>query len=220
MEVTINQAKQLYVINRGEGVSCWGFTNAFEETRLLAQRLSRPELNPSDAEFGALTVLDKHRALVDIARTAGDLGTWFRASTPDKEKRTINRLIHTDELVRLFYGDPNTGKMDVTEFEILGTVGRSGGILKVPLLLEEHSCLGGPIRDDQILRIVRVSDGKVLYTAPRFVLPTFSIFERDDKGYPYGVDVDGELHAGFSSYAKACAWVAFMAGEVFSQPEA
>ena len=220
MEVTINQKQQLYVFNNENGVSCWGFKNAFEETMLLAQRLSRPELNPSDAEFGALTVLDKHRALVDIARTAGDLGTWFRASTPNKVKRIINRLIHTDEVVRLFYGDPNTGKMDVTEFEILGTIGRSGGILKVPLLLEEHSSFGGPIRDDQILRIVRVSDGKVLYTAPRFVLPTFSIFERDDKGYPYGVDVDGELHAGFSSYAKACAWVAFMAGEIFSQPEA
>lgn len=220
MEVTINHAQQLYVISRGQGDSCWGFTNAFEETRLLAQRLSRPELNPSDAEFGALTVLDKHRALVDIARTAGDLGTWFRASTPEKVKRIINRLIHTDELVRLFYGDPNTGKMDVTEFEVLGRIGRSGGILKVPLLLEEQSSFGGPIRDDHILRIVRVSDRKVLYTAPRFAMPTFSIFERDDKRYPYGVNVDGELHAGFSSYAKACAWVAFMGGEIFSQPEA
>lgn len=220
MEVTINQAQQLYVINRGEGVSCWGFTNAFEETRLLAQRLSHPELNPSDAEFGALTVLDKHRALIDIARTAGDLGTWFRASTPDKVKRIINRLIHTDELVRLFYGDPNTGKMDVTEFEVLGRIGRSGGILKVPLLLEEQSSFGGIIRDDYILRIVRVSDRKVLYTAPRFVMPTFSIFGCDDKCYPYAVNVDGELYARFSSYAKACAWVAFMAGEIFSQPEA
>ncbi len=37
-----------------------------------------------------------------------------------------------------------------------------------------------------------------------------------------GLDVchSCELHAGFSSYAKACAWVAFMGGEIFSQPEA
>ena len=220
MEVTINQEQQIYVINRAEGVSCWGFKNAFEETMLLAQRLSRPELIPTDSEFGKLTVLDKHRSLIDLARAAGDLGTWFRASTPDKVKRIINRLIHTDEVVRLFCGDPQTGKMDVTDFEVMGRVGRSGGILKVPLLLEEDSGFGGPIPDDRILRIIRVSDRKVLYSAPAFVLPTFSIFERDDKDYPYGVNVDGVLHAGFSTYAKACAWVAFMAGESFCQPDA
>jgi len=220
MEVTINQAQQIYVFKHAEGTSCWGFKNAFEETTLLAERLAQPGLTPCESEFGSLDVLDKHRRLIELAGKAADLGTWFRASTPEKLKRTLNRLIHSEEVVRVFYGDPVTGKMDITDFEVLGRVGRSGGILKVPLLLEEGSCFGGSIADHRILRIVRAADRKVLYTVPVFVMPAFSIFERDHKDYPYGVTVDGALHAAFSCYGKACAWVAFMAGETFTPPEA
>ena len=220
MEVTINEAQRLYVLPCGGGYSCWGFDNAFEETTLLAERLDRPALSPSPSELGTLQVLSKHRELIKLAQSARDLGTWFRAATPEKLKRVINRLIHSEETIRLFRGDPQTGKMEITDFEVLGRVGRSSGVLKVPLLLEDASGFGSPIPDDRILRIVRASDRKVLYTVPSFRLPTFEVVLHTSADYPFGVNADGELHAAFSTYAKACAWVAFMSGETFSQPGA
>lgn len=214
---SINNEQQLYVHSTGGGVSCWGFKNAFEETELLAQRLGKPNLAPYQNEFGSLSVLDKHKQLIQLAAGA-KLGTWYRKGTPDKVQRVLNHLINTGETVRVFYGDPETGRSAMEEFETIGTIGRSCGVLKVPLLVADGEHFGGQLSAERIIRITRISDGKDLYRHAGFHVPPMTIGQGDVMKFPWEVSVSGAVAARFRTFTKACAWVAFIAGESHKEP--
>lgn len=219
MNTTINTEQSLYVKTFVEGCSTWGFQNAFDETALLAERLGHPELAPFMAEYGTEEVLKKHAKLIKLAATDSRLGTWFKKDTSDAVKKVIDRLIHTGEAVRVFYGDPATGKSSMDEFDMIGEVGRSTGVLKVPILLCESDGFGGPLQDDRIIRIIRVSDHKNLYKHPGFHVPEMKLIEGEHPQFKVSVMVEGQVAARFKSLAKACKWIAFMAGETLEQPE-
>lgn len=214
---SINTEQQLYVLSKGQGVSCWGFKNAFEETELLAERLGYPQLAPNRNDFGSLSVLDKHAELI---RRAADrkLGTWYRKGTPDKVQRVLDRLIASEQVVRIFYGDPATGRSSMDEFDMIGTVERSAGVLKVPLLVPKGEHFGEQLSDERIVRISRISDGKDLYRHAGFHVPAISLLKSEHGQYQWEAVVDGTVHARFRSFTKACAWVAFMAGETHKEP--
>ena len=105
MNITINTEQSQYVKTFVEGCSTWGFQNAFDETALLAERLGHPELAPFMADYGTEEVLKKYAKLIKLAAKDPRLGTWFKKGTPDAVKKVIDRLIHTGEKVRVFYGD-------------------------------------------------------------------------------------------------------------------
>jgi len=219
MNITINTEQSLYVKTFGEGCTTWGFQNAFDETALLAERLGHPDLAPFVAEYGTEDVLKKHAKLIKLAAKDPRLGTWFKKDTRDAVKKVIDRLIHTGETVRVFYGDSETGKSSMNEFDMIGTVGRSSGVLKVPLLLSQSDGFGDPMQDDRIIRIIRVGDHKNLYKHPGFHVPEMKIVEGEHPKFKVSVVVEGQVAARFKSLGKACKWVAFMTGETLEQPE-
>lgn len=219
MNITINTEQSQYVKTFVEGCTTWGFQNAFDETALLAERLGHPELAPFMADYGTEEVLKKYAKLIKLAAKDPRLGTWFKKGTPDAVKKVIDRLIHTGEKVRVFYGDPKTGKSTLDEFDMIGSLARSTGVLKTPLLLSESDGFGAPLLDDKVIRIIRVSDHKNLYKHPGFHVPEMKIVEGEHHQFKASVVVEGTVAARFRSYAKACKWVAFMAGETVEQPE-
>jgi len=81
-------------------------------------------------------------------------GTFYSANTHPEVRRILERVRQDGTRIRLHYGDTKTGKDWQDRYDVAGTVGRSMGPVKIPILL--HNCNsigGGGILDDCIVRI-------------------------------------------------------------------
>ncbi|MBU0501432.1 MAG: hypothetical protein KJ867_15625 [Gammaproteobacteria bacterium] len=120
------------------GYTCLGYDNALRETRALAERLGHPDMAPSDAERGTLSVMEKRERLFSLlAASKKDLGTWYDPTTPEKVRKILETLRKRGEKVRIFYGDSESGRDWLEENDALGHIGRSTGTLKIPLLVSD-----------------------------------------------------------------------------------
>lgn len=140
-------------------------------------------------------------------------------------ERAYARRDRDDGRVRIWYGDPETGRAWQEEYDVLGYVGRSTGTQKVPLLIfSRRSIGGGAILTEEIVRIDWTDGSGPIYKHPAFS----SGFEHGRVGStPSGrgwatrpfsvVNDDGEYVAGFESEAQALRWLAFMRGDRYSK---
>ncbi len=156
-------------------------------------------------------------------------GTYYHDTTP---RAVIDALEHaraTGAKIRLFTGDSKTGKEWFDEYDVYGTVGRSMGPIKVPLLIRtSRSCGGGAIGCDSIVRLF--VNGREVWKHPNWkpfdytirnigadeMPPSNRAYPKEtlqSMGYTHAVDINGENHANFKSLDKAKRWVAFMRGE-------
>ncbi len=213
MEITINQARSLYVFNNGDCVTTRGFESLFKETNALAKRLKKPAYAVTDKEYGTKRVWNNHQALIALAKNR-DLGIWFHAETPLAVRRVLKKAYDEQWPVRLFYGDTMTGNDWLEEFDVLGKVGLSTGALKVPLLIDDD--IGGPaILDHCIVRIVNAKTGVELFRHHNYHHGVFTLHEFFENEYEAEVRVDNETHARFKSIDAAYHWLAFMVGKSF-----
>ncbi|MCG7871034.1 MAG: hypothetical protein JAZ11_02900 [Candidatus Thiodiazotropha lotti] len=220
MEITINDERRLYVLHSSAGVSCLGFENAVQETCALAEWLNKPELAPTEQEFGTLSVMEKRKRLLDLlARNKKDLGTWFNPKTPIPVCEVLDRIREQGEKVRLFYGNAETGLDWNEEQNVIGRIGRSMGLLKVPLLLDDEEGIGGTaILDHCLVRIIRIEDGKELYRHSSYHLRHIEAVPGDDSNYPVKVLADGSDYAFFKTEGEAYHWLAFIMGACHQAP--
>lgn len=221
-DVTINAERRLYVIPCGDdGFTCWGFDNAYREACQLAEALNRPV--PAESEIGTMSVFNYHRELLKFAReNKVDFGTWFDYGTDPMVKAVLEAARLNDMRVRIFYGetDPekeNCGLSWMNEHDMYGSIGRSTGILKFPLLVPPGDDGGCAILTSRIVKIIGTSMCVSLYEHPAFRLPEMVLVDetREDvleKGYVVGVDVAGERQANFKTRKKANDWIDFMSG--------
>lgn len=211
---TTNDDLGCYVFKYGDHTTTRGYESLLVETQALADRLNRSDLRPSDDEIGHLSVVARHHELLRMAAKR-ELGTWFDPRTPKKVCRVLEQARKNGTLLRLFYGEPETGRDWLEEHDVLGTIGRSTGVLKVPLLIGEGGHSGPAVLDHCIVRIIRVEDGKVLYQHPRYHLGELTVTHAADQETPAEVNVDGRLAARFRDPVDAYHWMAFMAGRSF-----
>lgn len=127
--------------------------------------------------------------------------------------------------VRIWYGDTETGRAWPEECDVLGYVGRSSGVQKVPLLIFDRRSSGGAILTEKIVRIDWVEGADSLYKHPTFS----SGFEharigatppgRDwGRSRPFSVvNDDGEYVAAFERETQARRWLEFMRGDRYSK---
>lgn len=109
----------------------------------------------------------------------------------------------------------DAGRDWLEEFETYGYVGRSMGLVKVPLMIANgRSTGGGAILDHCIVRIRESADGRVLYRHPQYHHGELQIRQKANSmsmpdGRKLTVDVfrDGEVHASFEDMAKARRWI-------------
>lgn len=80
-------------------------------------------------------------------------GTYYNKATPGAVVRALESARASGGTVRLFYGDAITGRAWAEENDVSGTVGRSMGPLKVPLLVPHGSRGGGAILSHCIVAI-------------------------------------------------------------------
>lgn len=152
-----------------------------------------------------------------------DLSEWERKhytcysnDTPDDVIRILETAREKGDRVRIFYGDRETGAGWHEMHDVIGTIGRSCGIIKIPLLIRTaRSYGGGGILDSSIMAISK--DRKFLYKNPKYN-PLIEYGPSENDEFPFEVyDLHGNegkkniINAKSEEEAKA--YVAFFKGE-------
>lgn len=230
--ITINTAAELYVIKSSHGVSCRGFDNVLRELRLIAARIKGFDWVAAalaSVSRGSLEAYQLYQAVIgEVARAGIKTDTWFPEGTPTKVARVLEASRKERATVRLWFGDPDTGRDSLAEFEVHGRVGRSCGPFRVPLLIDSKpdALGGGPISTDRIVRIVDVASRAVLYQHRNWHLPAIDLapvreHEVLAAGYTVQAVVEGgATHARFWDMPRAAHWLAMMSGQSLENPDA
>lgn len=145
-------------------------------------------------------------------------GTYYGIKTPDEVIRILEQYRGTDARLRIFCGDTATGKAWTEEWNIIGTIGRSTGRIKIPLLIAKVNSMGGPgLLEENILAIRPVGSRTWLYRHPNFDLGTWTAAAidetHDSHRYQGAVYHNGELYARCTTLEKAVRLAGFMAGK-------
>ena len=151
-------------------------------------------------------------------------GTCFCEATPEPVVDRLEDARINKYRIRIFLGNPKTGRDWGEENDVTGYVGRSGGTIQVPLLIaNRRSTGGGAILDECIVKIMvgrRTVFQVPKYRAGKFTIQqtiTMPVDQEDkdafEKGYLWKVKKDGKLTARFKTNGAAERWVEFMKGE-------
>lgn len=127
--------------------------------------------------------------------------------------------------IRLFYGDIHTGRSWNEEYDVMGTIGRTTGNIKIPILVHNKRSLGGgALYLPSVIRIDDIEDKRTLWKLPNFhVEPMEIVYYPDDpNGLPYNVmqtkDSGVRVNvANFKTEIQAQKWVEFMEGKRYSK---
>jgi hypothetical protein len=214
MEIKLNKEENMYVYKHKHGVTCRGFQSLFDEANQLARLLEAHDLIPTTDEWGTLATQVKHDQLIKLAK-GKNLGTFFDSRTPAKVRKVLEDARCNATQLRIFNGDTKTGRDWLEECDVQGHIGRSTGILKIPLLIAEGEDGGPALLDHCIVRIMDL-EGKILYSHPSYHHGEFGV-HRLEKGNDYAamVTVDGNTYANFPTLDEAYHWLAYMSGKSF-----
>lgn len=141
-------------------------------------------------------------------------GTYYSNDTADEVIRALERAREGHWRVRLFCGDVKTGVAWEEEHDIMGTIGRSTGSIKSPLLIANARSMGGPaLLDSCIVGVRRTGTaGKKwwLYKHPAFTVGSWGV-QILDSGV-HSVQHNGTEYAREKSWDKAVRLAQFMQG--------
>lgn len=91
-------------------------------------------------------------------------GTSYHIDTPDDLVQVLEQVRHSGQRVLLMYGNVQTGEIAHELMAERGTIGRSTGDVKIPLLVKTRRSLGGgAISDSSILRVLASPGNRVLW---------------------------------------------------------
>lgn len=130
--------------------------------------------------------------------------------------QALEAVRESGDRIRIWYGNPSTGRSWEEQWDIIGTVSRSTGPTKVPILLKsKRSQSGGEILAGSIVRIVRTKGNRVLYQHPKFYQPEYTIHpaEKSTEGLKFFARANDINVAGFYTREEAQRWVDFMLGK-------
>lgn len=135
--------------------------------------------------------------------------TWYSIETTDEMVRLLEDRRQMRTRLRFRFGDVETGRDWLEEWDVEGTIGRSMGPVKIPLLIHNsRSHGGGGILTHCIVRLL--STGKnptVYYSHPKYNRPMLTQHISDMEGYDAEVHADGKVHARFKKVWQANKWI-------------
>jgi len=145
----------------------------------------------------------------------------FDNNTCDKVKTVLTECYNNQCRIRIWYGDIDTGVSWMDEHDVVGTIGRSTGQQKIPLLIKNsRSNGGGGILCHCIIRIDVISSKLTIYKHPLFDVPTLGVYPNRDEDtkteYPFIVSKNNELQARFKSEKQAKNYIDFMLGNRYT----
>ena len=145
-------------------------------------------------------------------------GLFFTEGTAPQVINAIKHAHAHGLRVRVFYGDTVTGAAWPEEFDIVGKIGKSTGVQKIPLLINNaRSMGGGALLDHCIVGVALTNGGGWLYKHPSFKTGEFLQVPPVSPGYAEAVAHNGTLHAQFKKPGQAARYCQFMRGERFAK---
>lgn len=134
----------------------------------------------------------------------------FAQGTPVAVINALTYAYDSGAVVRVFYGDTETGDDWLEENDVIGTVGVSTGVQPIPLLVPKGQVGGGGILTLSIIKIQNVETGRVMYEHGLYKQPQFRVVEVNG-----GYEVQDEYHschARYPSQRGATRWMNFITG--------
>ncbi len=120
-------------------------------------------------------------------------GTSYKKETSFEVIKWLETSRERRQRIRIFYG--KNGKCWNEEYNILGTIGRSNGTIKIPILIHNSKSFGGcAILDDCIIRIDTRDRYNNIITVYEEKNAKFDTFVSTDLGNVYNETKD-ELYA-------------------------
>ena len=96
-------------------------------------------------------------------------GTAYHNETIEKIVNVLENVRMNNSRIILDYGNVETGQSWGERYDIGGTIGRSTGTYKIPLLIKTNRSIGGgAILDNRIVRILSSQGKRVLYSHPNY----------------------------------------------------
>jgi len=146
---------------------------------------------------------------------------YFNSETSDRVKECLEHCYNSNLRIRIWYGDTKTGVSWLDEYDVVGTIGRSSGQAKIPLLIKSsRSSGGGGILCHCIIRIDNISSRRTIYEHPLFDVPTLGVYPNLDEDtktkYPFIVLKYGTIQARFKSRTSAYNYIDFMTGDRYT----
>jgi len=212
-DINLNTEQRLYVIPCADGFTCFGFDNARDHAHEIARRLQRPDLSLAADEVGTLTGYEKYRAAVRAwSESPKSRQTYFDPGTDPRLARVLETCRREHRQVRLILGDTSTGTSWLDEYSVVGSIGRSTGAMKVPLLIEPGEPGGMAILCAHVLVVMDWDTSEPLYRHAMWQPPELRVRPGDDEQRTWSVDLHEQPVATFDDIGKAGAYVAFMRG--------
>lgn len=159
------------------------------------------------------TVQDSNGKIYQVS----DSGTCYDLETSQEVINILESLYdHRETRIRVWYGE--NGKSWDEENDVTGYLGRSTGMIKVPLLINNKKSYGGvALLDAYIVKIVNTRTKRTLYQHPKFTQGKFAVTDSDLKEYQANVNREGEIYARCKSLANAQRLADFMNGLRFAK---
>lgn len=175
-----------------------------------------------DKDYSLPEMEEMHKVLLTLfARSEASKQTFYSYDVPQAVRRVLDSAMAWNTRVRIWIGDTETGRSFNDEYDVIGTVARSTGVHRVPLLIPNSRSSGGPaILTSCIIRIDDVSARRTLYQHPNFsvegmeVQPSVAF-----KDYPFEVinKATREVVARFKNELGAMNWIGFMHGHRYAK---
>lgn len=145
-------------------------------------------------------------------------GTSYHAETSEKVCSILENARINRQKIRIFLGDSETGRDWTEEYDTTGTIGRSTGDIKVPLIIKNTRSMGGcAILDHCIVKIT--IDKRTVYQHPTYHLPNLIALSHPvpNQDYPYAVietaSIPHNVQARFKTHKQAEKYIQFLKGE-------
>ena len=121
--------------------------------------------------------------------------TYFFPNTPVAVQNTLEQARYSGARLKLYFGNQETGKDEMREWQVEGCISRSRGKVQVPILLSnKRSMFGGQISSDKIVRIKQ--NGVDIYRHPRYHQPSVELRESSFMaGYVAEIWIDGSVYS-------------------------
>lgn len=132
-------------------------------------------------------------------------------NTPEEVKPILERYLHTDTRLRLFFGDIETGRDWEEEFDTIGYIGKSTGTKPILLLIHNSRSMGGGgILTGCIVKIA--VHGRTIYEHKNYHHKSHDVKPSDLPEYAEMALSDGVIQARFKKTGQAQKWVDYIEG--------
>lgn len=131
-------------------------------------------------------------------------GTCYDIKTPDNLVSVLERARENGKRLKVYLGDPKTGRDWHEESDKYIRIGRSTGNFKIPLsIANSRSTGGGALLDSCIIKLIDTQNNVVLYQHPKYKTSKIEIVESDLIEYKFNLLIDGKMYSRHKSEISA-----------------